>query len=466
MKDDQEGNDMYDATTSVSLSRTTTTITTELAAALKKRKRNEDKRQEDDGGATAAGNTRSRTDGCSCEGSCLMVSKKGLFACSPCLLQVGARFSSPSTNQHSCSCLVQGRFCDPSSCTCCMLDTSTVTVEPSISLNARSTCQNNDRVENVESRKEALLTAMQDHPELFWKNRKNESDHNNAMVTEDILILESTDDSQDAMDTVALTPHNNSAKARSRDVDATLWTSIQELLNRKWNTCDTDDVDSNNALPSSVSALHGLPRILQELVVCKVDRMEAEDDCCTDGAQTATSKGVASKLVQDTTKDLAQIIQTMVDETARISNDHGGRNHSDSNQNATASNFASDGGKEFPTIDEWVLLCSEDFPEEKGTPKNDDDNTSNDYFANLESRSATFANAGNSNDPFVHNLICDEKGFFEGDDAVVLEEVDITNKNELDTQQQLLLIQETTRVMRVKTLELARQRLKRQNKLC
>jgi hypothetical protein len=353
------------------------------------------------------------------------------------------------------------------------MDSSLITIEPPVTATA---CQNNDWGENsTERRKEALLKAMQEHPELFWKSRNNKDDHENTKTTEGInpiIILESTDDAQDEPDAAAAITTTTSSKIRSLDVETLLWKSIQELLNEKFTTGDFDDVDNNSAFPSSSSTVRRLRRfqssldgVLRGLAVVDNHRMEVGDDfSCTDHHMAARSKDVAKKLVHDSAKDLCHIIQSMIDEIAVTSDDHDDKNNTNPKRNESAGDFTNDVLLGFPTIEEWVLLCSEDFPEEKGTPNDDDDDDNSDnYFENLETRSATFTNAGNTNDPLVHNLICNEKGFFEGDDAVVLEEGNISKEAELDVHQQLLLVQETTRMIRVKTLELARQRLKRQN---
>jgi two-component sensor histidine kinase len=365
--------------------------------------------------------------------------------------------------------------------------TSNITIDP-LAITTKTSCQNLDRMDNsnniTERRKEVLLTAMQEYPELFWKTKENQNDPNSAMDTNPVdsnIILESTDENNPQDDETDVTTTTASPKTRLWvDMDTTLWTSIQELLKEKVTTGTSDDVDINDTIPSALSSTYRLRRIrsyldrvLQELV--DNDRMEAGDDSCTDKDDMAiATKDVASKLVQHTTNDLLHIIQSMIDETARTSDDHKSEiNDIGLNGNVTTGNVTKVVDDKFPTIEEWVLLCSEDFPQEKrGTSKNDDhhnDNNSIDYFENLESRSATFANAGNSNDPLVHNLICHEKGFFEGDDAaVVLDEGDddTTNDAERNFQQLLLLLlQETTRMIRTKTLDLTRQRIKRKKKM-
>jgi hypothetical protein len=315
----------------------------------------------------------------------------------------------------------------------------------------------------VERRKEALLTAMQDYPELFWANKNNKVDPNNALMTEhmnSILILESTDTQQE---TVAADAGHSTTTAKniSRDVDTAMWVSVQKLLNEK-----STSSDISNVRPPSRSATYRLHRIqtyldglLQEPVLVDEDRMKVGNDSRTDEDLAAASKDVANKLVQATAKDLLHIIQLMINETARNSVNHDGKNFTDFHVNATTGDLSKDDNKEYPKIEERPLLCSEDFPEEQESSQNDDDDKSINYFEKLETRSASFANAGNSNDPLVRNLICEEKGFFEGDDTLVLEEGVITNEAEQDVQQHLLLVQETTQMIRAKTLELARQRL-------
>ena len=114
-------------------------------------------------------------------------------------------------------------------------------------------------------------------------------------------------------------------------------------------------------------------------------------------------------------------------------------------------------------VESTTLLCSEEFPETasdaSGGVGDDDDQQ---YVQNLINET-TFAQTF-ENDP---KFVCYEEGLFEGDDgSQFLDEKELlssANKNEeILTAQKLAVIQETTRLIRAKTLELTKRRLKKQ----
>lgn len=315
------------------------------------------------------------------------------------------------------------------------------------------------------------MALMQQRPELFWNRNKSNQTAASASaaaastVSKPMLILEPTQEEQE-----------KEARPLGLQVDTELWSTVETLLKKKLsvhnkNGKDNMDVDDENKETSSFVDLKRiqscLEGIVQDLLVQQqAADMDVEEDETSTRA-TSSPENVANTLVQATAKDLLQVLKVMLEDSSDTAatttkgdnsppkNDTGASATDPSNDNSTDD-------KDFITKEAWLLLCSEEFPQEKVVAKDD-------TIESLASRTAAFTKTGNSNDPLVHNLICNEKGFFEGDNAEVLEEGEVIGPVNVDddgqqevVRQRLLLIQETTHIIRAKTLQLARRRLQRQ----
>ncbi|KAG7373221.1 hypothetical protein IV203_033945 [Nitzschia inconspicua] len=359
-------------------------------------------------------------NGCSCDGTCL---------------------------KYTCSCFVQGRICHPSSCNCCV---------SSAERNDVVVCQNNDQEENIDRRKESLMAAMQQHPDLFWNHNKPK--RNDATPSKSMLILESTDSNEEEEDKAA------AAKDRSIQIDKELWFRVQTLLQEKLaeNTSGNADMDVDAVEMSTSSGLNlgSIHSYLEGLLKDLANEQPMED---VNTKEDVSKDEAANILVQASTKDLLQVVRSMLEVSKKVAPTESRDGHSEERSRGGIGASSNNDACEPLSKEEWMLRCPEEFPDDKITATDDAKKT---YYEILASKAVTFANTGNSNDPLVHNLICKETGFFEGDNADVLEEGDLVvgkdKDSEREVQLRLRLIQETTHIIRSKTLELARQRLSRQ----
>ncbi|KAL3924054.1 MAG: hypothetical protein SGILL_001285 [Bacillariaceae sp.] len=273
-------------------------------------------------------------------------------------------------------------------------------------------CHNNDKPENVELRKSALLKSLHEHPETFWDKFSS-----SAMAQ---------------LKTDASVEVENSSQAP----DPTVLTAIQDLAKEQL-LASGDDMDIDNLSPTLIG-LHHFQSNLEKLA------KEAEK-----GDKADVSKDLANTLLQKTSKDVLKILDTVQCASNSLGDSKGAID--------TADNDSEHAANEVPDTKLQLLQCSEDFPDDEGL---ESDGSS--YYNNLDKKTKMYTSAGNSNDPLVKNLICNETGFFEGDNAAVPDSKDNDKDPSDDSSQQLALVLATTHSIRAKTLELTKLRLKRQ----
>ena len=222
-------------------------------------------------------------------------------------------------------------------------------------------------------------------------------------------------------------------------LDSKILILIQDLVNdRLVGSGDAMDIDTSDS--PTIADLNRIQSSLEKLAKTTEEG---------NASSTTASRALVNTLVNTTSNDVLKILETVkqIQNTKQAPTDN-------SNASDTAASDAAEQNAEFT-----LLQCTEEFP---------DDVTESDgssYYKNLDKKTTMYTSAGNSNDPLVKNLICEEKGFFEGDDE---ESVDKEEKGKGDAaasverSRQLALILETTQSVRAKTLELAKRRLKRQ----
>ncbi|KAG7340550.1 hypothetical protein IV203_024093 [Nitzschia inconspicua] len=387
-----------------------------VVSVSKKRKRSIDHDAEESTLSLSAGRS---CNGCSCDGTCL---------------------------KYTCSCFVQGQICDPSACNCCI---------SSAERNVVVVCQNNDQEENIDRRKESLMAAMQQHPDLFWNHNKPKRNDAGATPSKSMLIPESTDSNDEEEDKAA------AVKARSIQIDKELWFRVQTLLQEKLAEYTSGkanmDVDTDEMLTSSGLNLGSIQSYLEALLKDMANEQPMKD---ANAKEDVSKEEEANILVQASTRDLLQVVKSMLEVSKEVAPTESRDGHSEEMSGGETGASPNNDACEPLSKEEWLLRCPEEFPDDKITATDDANKT---YYEILASKAVTFANTGNSNDPLVHNLICKETGFFEGDNADVLEEGDLVVGKDKDSEREvrlrLRLIQETTHIIRSKTLELARQRL-------
>jgi hypothetical protein len=241
-------------------------------------------------------------------------------------------------------------------------------------------------------------------------------------------------------------PKHQDTEPGLQKLDPKIMASIQDLVNeRLLDSSDGMEID----VPSSDadSSIHGnLSRLQHSLEKLSKD-VKAHDNY-------ATSQDLAITLVQSTSKDVLKILE-FIQSVEDSKNDT-----VPSSTAAAVENKVEDATDDASSAELHLLQCSEEFPEDDGATS---DGSS--YYKNLDKKTTMYTTAGNSNDPLVKSLICKETGFFDGDDSSVYEKDKLKDSHGtagLETAQQLALIQETTRMVRAKTLELTKRRLKRQ----
>ncbi|KAL3930836.1 MAG: hypothetical protein SGARI_004367 [Bacillariaceae sp.] len=321
--------------------------------------------------------------------------------------------------EHTCACFVEGQFCDPSVCNCCSpVDGSDAVSSEDRGNKSVAACQNNADPENVELRKENLIAAMTDHPEAFW----NETASGRNPISQP-MTTEAKDE----------TP--------TQEYDPKVWASIQELVKERLRDGKKDAMDVEPAAKSSESSELGDLSSYQSNLEFLAE-VSGED--------------VASELVGSTSKDVLKILKyIMALQASKPSGEDCADcdKANDSSTTAVVTNESSTEDATRPELD--LLLCTEEFPEEG--PASD----GSAYFKNLDKQVTNYTTAGNSDDPRVKNLMCEETGFFDGDDSENDNAANSDGMGRMEAAVQLALIHETTRMVRAKTLELAKRRLKR-----
>jgi hypothetical protein len=360
--------------------------------------------------------------------------------------------------QHTCPCFVQGKFCNSSSCCNCsdkkVPDDETIESQKEIS---SCYCQNNDNESNIDIRKERLIQAMQNHPEQFWMDTTKEKMTIQNQTPPPKLAL--TFDTIAAKDDAAEKEDFSDVTKNLEPQILAVWKDVQTMITQKIRSFKNDDdrMDIDDKVDGDGRNDDGFDRIQLFLRKIQNEQEEGEDDIigADGGVGTKTTSDIASKVLRSVSKDLAKIIQSVKSST-------NGPNFTTSvgtsGQDRHSSEF-NDGN----VVDEsTTLLCSEEFPESaseaSGGVGDDDDQQ---YVQNLINET-TFAQTV-ENDP---KFICYEEGLFEGDDgSQLLNEEELLSspnkKEEILAAQKLALIQETTRLIRTKTLELTKRRLQK-----
>jgi hypothetical protein len=339
-------------------------------------------------------------------------------------------------------------------------------------------CQNNKLEENSNLRQQRLMYAMETYPDQFWGDATTAS-------------IETGDDAR-IVPTETATTENEAWEETSTDKPTTtdgatneefgkMWKDLQRLISQQIETIKANDDAAMDTTTDNddgnVDEFHRLERFSQK--TAKSQNLTVNDGDIIDPTST-----FPSKVLRSVSKDLLLILQSMRTSRSLLRNDDVISASTDQESQSVKRNS----NNQYPFLDimmnETSLLCSEDFPESSSEASAavavsgrhghvDDDDDDDEYVQNLINET-TFATSGGGggSDPNVRRYLCYEEGLFEGDTNTISFE-DPENKKEgrsaagkrteeMVTAQKLAVIQETTRLIRAKTLELTKKRLKQQ----
>jgi hypothetical protein len=321
-------------------------------------------------------------------------------------------------------------------------------------------CQNNDKDENVDLRKEHLIRALQEHPEQFWGPAATTAATATVSSSSGGATVDAYSSQLIFQETSSKVPRPAIAKAAGTeswipDQHKTIWTAIRDLvvMEQRTHMCasqnnvdydDSMEIDDEQEKNAQRSTRSDMDRVREFF-----ERFASSDDKSHDE--------LPNKVARTTAKDLLQIIQSMADAIGGqgTSIQTGSQVHASGEGYSFLSSNGSDGknGAAF-------LLCEEEFSVDSA-----DDDT-NGTVKGLVDETNFLDQLGNGN-PKLSRLLCHEEGFFEGDDesncGVGAGDTSKGNqKEESITAQKIAILQETTRLIRAKTLELTKLRLQGQ----